>query len=475
MAPYASALALMVAPEAACLNLQRLAADGLAGRLGLFEAVDYTPSRLRRGQSSAVVRSFMAHHQAMSLLSCAYVLLARPMQKRFESDPLFQATLLLLQERIPRPTPSLFAADRTFRSRAAAGGPELPVRVLATPNTAIPEVQLLSNGRYHVMVTNAGGGSSRWKDLAVTRWSEDSTSDNWGSFCYLRDVASGEFWSTAHQPTLKQADTLRSDLLGGAGGISTQRSRFRDPYRDRGFARGRYRGPSCPHHQPVPESPRPIDVTSYAEVVLAPAGRRRVASGVQQSFRANGDHPRTAGNSLHPSPTLHRRAGPVDVSSDDRAWQPTPLTISFETDRMRFIGRGGSVAAPRAMTDSGALSGTEGPVLDPIAAIRHRMIIDAGATMTIDMVSGAGETRDAVLHLVDKYQDRRLADRVVRADMDAQPGRASAAQRGRGGFAALCTPRRLGDLRQRVVAGSREYSGPKPSRAIWPMGLRDLR
>ena len=80
------------------------------------------------------------------------------------------------------------------------------MRVLTSPDTAIPEVQLLSNGRYHVMVTNAGGGSSRWKDLAVTRWREDITADNWGTFCYLRDEASGEFWSTAHQPTLKQAE-----------------------------------------------------------------------------------------------------------------------------------------------------------------------------------------------------------------------------------------------------------------------------
>ncbi|MGH8648367.1 MAG: glucoamylase family protein, partial [Burkholderiales bacterium] len=72
IAPYASALALMVAPEAACLNLQRLAAEGLEGRFGFHEAIDYTPLRQRRGESSVVVRSYMAHHQGMSLLSLAY-------------------------------------------------------------------------------------------------------------------------------------------------------------------------------------------------------------------------------------------------------------------------------------------------------------------------------------------------------------------------------------------------------------------
>ena len=104
IAPYASVLALMVAPEEACRNLQRLAAEGYVGKYGFFEAIDYTPSRQRRGQSSAVVRSFMAHHEGMSLLSLAYLLLDRPMQKRFESDPQFQATTLLLQERVPKAT-----------------------------------------------------------------------------------------------------------------------------------------------------------------------------------------------------------------------------------------------------------------------------------------------------------------------------------------------------------------------------------
>src|SRR4029079_8787530 len=101
IAPYASRFGLVVAPDVACLNLQRLAAEGLAGQFGLFEAIDYTPARLPRGQTSAGLRSFMAHHQAMSVLAYADLLLDRPMRKRFESDPLFQATLLLLQERIP--------------------------------------------------------------------------------------------------------------------------------------------------------------------------------------------------------------------------------------------------------------------------------------------------------------------------------------------------------------------------------------
>ena len=174
IAPYASALALMVAPEEACLNLQRLAAEGCEGKFGFYEAIDYTPSRLPRGQSSVVVRSFMAHHVGMSFLSLAYLLLDRPMQKRFESDPLFQATTLLLQERVPRATAFYSQIAERSESIRLPPGPETSVRVFSSPDTPFPQVQLLSNGRYHVMITNAGGGYSRWKDIAVTRWQEDS-------------------------------------------------------------------------------------------------------------------------------------------------------------------------------------------------------------------------------------------------------------------------------------------------------------
>ncbi len=188
VAPYASVLALMVAPEEACRNLQRLGDKEFIGKYGFYEAIDYTPSRQRRGQSSVVIRSFMAHHQGMSLLSLDSLLLDRPMQKRFESDPLFQATTLLLQERVPKATASYAHAAELSGVRTTPGVTEMPVRTFGTPDTPVPEVQLLSNGRYHVMITNSGAGYSRWNDIAVTRWREDGTCDNWGTFCYIRDT-----------------------------------------------------------------------------------------------------------------------------------------------------------------------------------------------------------------------------------------------------------------------------------------------
>ena len=412
VAPYASALALMVAPEAACVNLQRLAAAGLEGRYGFYEAIDYTASRLQRGQSSAVIRSFMAHHQGMVLLSLAHLLLDRPMQKRFQTDARLQATMLLLQERIPRASAFYLENAGRFDVRALSGGPQMPVRVLATPDTPIPEVQLLSNGRYHVMVTNSGGGYSRWKDLAVTRWREDSTCDNWGSFCYLRDLASGEFWSSAHQPSLKPAQ-------GYEAIFSEARAEFRR--RDHDYDT---------HTEIVVSSEddielrrlritnraatrRTIEVTTYAEVVLAPPA-------------ADALHPAFSNLFVQTEIVRERQAilctRRPRSAAERSAWmfhlmavhggEPAEVSgeVSYETDRARFIGRGCTLAAPRAMSQP--LSGSEGSVLDPCVAIRGRIALEPQQSATIDMVFGIGDTREACLTLAGKYQDRHLADRV---------------------------------------------------------------
>ena len=198
------------------LILNVLLMKDLWGNLVSMRLLIIHPSRLPRGQSKAVVRSFMAHHEGMSFLSLAYILLDRPMQKRFESFPLFQATLLLLQERIPRATTFFSHTSGVTNVRPAANNQEMPLRVFNTPDTPFPEVNLLSNGdRYRVIITNAGGGYSHWKDIAVTRWREDSTCDNWGAFCYIRDAENGNFWSATYQPTLKRPEKYEAIFSKG--------------------------------------------------------------------------------------------------------------------------------------------------------------------------------------------------------------------------------------------------------------------
>jgi cellobiose phosphorylase len=411
IAPYASALALIVSPEAACRNLERLAEQGFQGTCGLYEAVDFTPSRVPRGATRAVVRQFMAHHEGMSLLALASLLLDRPMQRRFVADPMLRAADLLLQERVPKASTPVFPhVAEASPTRAVAVAEQGTMRVFTDPVALTPEINLLSNGRYHVVVSSAGGGYSRWRDLAVTRWREDPTRDCWGSFCYLRDLDSGALWSTAWQPTLTYTKRYQA--------IFTQaRAEFRR------------RDERIDTHTEISVSPeddvelrritvtnrsdfrRTIELTSYAEVVLAPQAHDLSHPAFSNLF---------VQTELIPDRQAILCTRRPRSAAERPPWMVHLMTIrgttvgeaSFETDRMKFIGRGGTPASPAAMDAIGPLSGSHGPVLDPVACIRHVIQLEPNETARVDLVTGVGETREAVTAFMHKYHDPQLADRV---------------------------------------------------------------
>jgi cyclic beta-1,2-glucan synthetase len=409
VAPYATAMALMIDPERATRNMKTMAEEGFLGGYGFYEAIDYTPARLPRRQANAIVRSFMAHHQGMSFLSLSYHLLDQPMQKRFESETQFKSALLLLQERIPRITtfysPGIHAADAS-----SLPGIDTPIRVIGTSQTEIPEVQLLSNGRYNVMVTNSGGGYSRWKDIAVTRWREDGTADNWGSFCFIRDLETNALWSTAHQPTLQSAENYEAVFSQGRAefrrrdhGMETHTEIVVSPEDDVELRRLHITNRS--------RKKRHIEITSYAEVVLTtPMG--------------DAAHPAFS-NLFVQTEILPQRHTILCTRRPRAAEAQMPFMfhlmkvhhaevehISYETDRGQFIGRGNTIHHPGALQQRDPLSDTQGFVLDPITAIQYRITIEPQASVTVDLVSGMGETKENCQSLVEKYQDRHMANRA---------------------------------------------------------------
>ncbi len=415
IAPYATALALTVMPNEACRNLQTLAELGFLGAYGFYEAVDYTPSRVPRGKPHAIVSAFMAHHQGMSLLAFAHVLLDQPMQRRFMADPLARATELLLQERVPKKGATLHphAAEVSAAAHPPSADAGSIMRVFTTTQTQLPEVHLLSNGRYHVMATHAGGSTSRWRELAVTRWREDATSDGWGTFIYLRDRNSGRYWSAAHQPTLRPADHYEAIFV-----------QARAEYRRRDQA--------IEAHTEITVSPeddveirrvtltnqsshrRHIEVTSYAEVVLAPLNAdlaHRAFSNLFVQTEILPHHqailctrrPRTPGEQV---PWMFHLLAAPGVNAD---------APSYETDRARFIGRGRTVANPQVLDSSdspASLSNTQGSVLDPIVAIRRTVTLSPDESATVQIISGIADTREAALALLEKYCDRHFVERA---------------------------------------------------------------
>jgi cellobiose phosphorylase len=414
VAPYASALALLIDPEEACNNLEQLAAEGREGRYGFYEAVDYTPARLPPNETNVTVQSYMAHHQAMSFLSFTSLLWERPMQRRFRSNPLLKASELLLQERVPNQTAVLQAEDVEVRkSERADMGQEPKLRVFKNPNEGPPEVHLLSNGRCHSMVTSAGGGYCRWKDIALTRWQEDPTRDCWGAFLYLRDMESGEFWSATHQPTLAPLENYeavfsqgRAEYRGSRNKIDTHLQICISPEDDVEVRRVTLVNRSATR--------RTIELTSFAEVAL-----NTVA----------GDRAHPAFSKLFVQTELLRDHHAILCSRRPRApgeewpWMFHVLLVdgkerretSFETDRARFIGRGRTTANPAALQDRAiaALSNSHGPVLDPCVAVRRTVQLGPNEEVRVTVITGVAPNRAGARSLVEKYQDIQLAERAL--------------------------------------------------------------
>jgi cyclic beta-1,2-glucan synthetase len=413
VSPYSTVLAANVAPAPAMENLRMLEREGALARHGFYEALDFTPERVKKGERCTLVRAYMAHHQGMSLIALDNLLNHRVMQDRFHGDPIVQATELLLQERIPRGVPAAHPrAEEVLTGRVVRTLTGLVTRAYDTADLPTPRTQLLSNGTYSVMITTAGGGYSNCGPLAVTRWREDSTRDNWGSFIYVRDVRSGAVWSVGHQPIGSQPQSYevafsedKADFWRRDEGIVTHMDVIVSAEDNVEMRRV-----SLTNYSP---RPRELELTSYAEVVLAPRSNDVAHPAFSNLFIETEFHA--------PYSALFARRRPRS-SQDAPVWGihvmstsiDTITGVQFETDRSRFLGRGHSTANPVAVIEDRPLSNTFGAVLDPIFSLRCRVRLQPNETAQFVFVTGVAESRDHGMALAEKYRDANIFDRESR-------------------------------------------------------------
>ena len=404
IAPYATALAAPLRPRDVLANFRRLGAEGAYGACGFYEAIDYTRSRLPEGKRSLVVRCFMAHHQGMSLLALANCLLGEPMPRRFHAERMVRATELLLQERIPRAAPTVELPEGESALRPAGQeGPGAVSRRLTTPFTPGPRTHLLSNGRYTVMITNAGGGYGRCADLDVTRWREDFTRDCWGQFCYVRDLTSGLLWSAGHQPIGRPTDYYevlysadKAELRRLDGQVVTSLEVTVSPQDC-----AEVRRVTLANHD---SEPHELELTSYAEVVLAPHGADLAHPAFAKLFLETEWLP-THGALLCRRRPRAAEQQPVWGVHVVAAGTNLIGKVEYETDRAKFLGRGRAPADPAALERGAVLSGTTGAVLDPVFSLRVRVLVPPGSSVSVAFCTAVAQTRDEALALADHYRD----------------------------------------------------------------------
>lgn len=410
VAPYATALAAMVDPRAALANFARLEEAGARGVYGFYEALDFTPSRLPEDARVAVVRAYMAHHQGMTLVSLANVVHDGLMPTRFHSHPLMQAAELLLQERTPRAVS--VARPRSEEVRESALVRDIvpaTLRRFDSPHDLTPRTHLLSNGRYTVMVTAAGSGFSRWEDLAVTRWREDTTRDCWGSFLFLRDPGTGDLWSAGFQPSGTEAEAYdvvysedRAKIIQRHRSLSIALEIMVSPEDDAELRRLTVKN--------LASHDREIDVTSYAEVALAPQGADEAHVAFSNLFVETEFVPEVGALLATRRP---RSAGERQVwlAHLVEAKGEKVGKVQYESDRARFLGRGREVRTALSLVGGRPLSNTTGTVLDPIVSLRQRVAIPAAETVDLVFTTLVAPSREAALRTAQKYRQRATFER----------------------------------------------------------------
>lgn len=412
VAPYAAMLSLTFAPKAVVSNLHQLDADGGLGHLGFYDAVDYTPNRVPVGRRSLPVRCYMAHHQAMSLMAMANVLLDQVVVRRFHSHPLIHATEMLLEEAVPAETAIIQPHQSETVVEARIDRPEaaLVSRRMIGHETPAPRTHFLSNGTYSVMVTNTGGGYSRWREIAVNRWRPDLVQDQGGHFFYIRDRATSQVWSAAYQPTGQQPDFY--EVI-----FSIDKAEYRR------------RDGDIETHLEIAVSPddqveirqlkitnhgwrrRELEITSYAEVVLTTPAADAAHPAFHKLFVET--------EYIAEETALLAKRRPRE-SSQEPLWAVHVLAcndvaaadVQFESSREKFLGRNRNAGSPAALDRGVQLSGTTGFVLDPVFSLRCAIPIESHASVTLAFTTGVATSRDEALRLADQFHELRSVQRA---------------------------------------------------------------
>jgi len=415
VAPYATALAALIDPTAAAANFRRLSLEGAAGRFGFVDALDYTARKPGPGDETQPstrtrrhrVNAWFAHHQGMTMAALANATLGGVMVRRFHTDPRVLATELLLQERVPRYAPIITPRPEEA-TRHASLRLQVAPRRFRSPHTAQPSAHFLSNGRYSVVVTNAGGGSSSWLGHAVTRQRPDTTTDPGSQHFYLRDVRSGDTWSATHQPLCRETDryevTFRSDealFLRRDVGIETRLEITVSPEDDVEVRRITLINRSA--------ALREIEVTSLVEIVLVAPAEDLAHPAFQKLFLE------TEYRSECTALLCGRRAR---SKGEQALWAVHALStdgvhgaVEWETDRMQFLGRGRTAENPIAL-DGRTLTGTTGAVLDPVLSLRRRVRIPPWGSATLAFATGVAADREAAIAIAEKYDASSSAARA---------------------------------------------------------------
>jgi cyclic beta-1,2-glucan synthetase len=467
-APYATIMALPFAGEPSMAALKKFEELGARGKYGFYEAVDFTRDRLPHGHRHEVIQSFMAHHQGMSMLAISNLLTDEKMVERFHANPHVRAADLLLQERIPKKAALIEEPIGIHAKYPDLDGRADDTERKYTERTALPEVNVLSNGKMTSVTSNDGTGLLRWNDLAVTRWREDPVASSSGVIVYIHDVDSEKTWSATGFGTAgakKVTSVFRLDKTTYEmeyDGISSKLELTVSPDVDAEVRRVR-----LVNHG---EKARTLEITSFLELALATQSSDSAHPAFSKLFIQTSHDAKAE--------TLFAKRRPR-AADETETWAVHTVYVDgrevgdyeFETDRGAFLGRGYSLQMPKGIRAH--LRGSVGSVADPAFVMRRSVHLAKGESANIYIVTGVAQSKEQGAEIVERLREPAQADRAfhlawVRSQIDLRHLHLTAEQAVSANLLAgrlLYTPP-LSPLRREAISENRLGQS-----ALWPHGV----
>jgi len=414
ISPYSTMLALMVNPKAAYKNLKELLKYEMLGKYGFYEAIDFTPGRLKLlngNKNFAQIKSYMAHHQGMSLVAINNVINNFIMQERFHSNVFVRSAEFLLQEKVPGDI--IYTKDskeKVIPPKKVYFESVDTDRFIEIKDDIRPSFNVLTNGSYSVRVNDRGINYTCFRNIAISRYRSNYLKKFYGQTFYIKRLDTGEIWSPTYEPYFKSPDKYIASFSGDKTKFIRRDKDIETNYEvvvateDNADIR---RISIINHSNEVVE----FEVTGCNEVVIG-------------DQNADISHRAFYGlfiNTSYEEEILFAKRRPRNTNEEGFVSFQTSFIageefgdFQFETDRVKFIGRGRSILNPISVIQSKPLFGSVGSVLDPVFVQRRNIRVSPGESGMIYFITGIDLDKERAKSVANKYRSEDMVSSVFR-------------------------------------------------------------
>ncbi len=402
VASYGSILALPEEPKEVIENLKKLEQTGMYQKYGFYEAIDYTPTRLKKGQEYAIVKTYMAHHQGLILLAINNLFHQNILPKRFMKNPQIQAIDILLQEKMPENIIITKEEKEKIEKMKYIDDQSYTQKEITKPITRLPQVNVLSNENYTIMTDSRGLGYSKYGDILINRYKKTEDIEQ-GIFFFLKNVKTNRIWTTGHMSYLANADKYNICFTPAQTKITRQDGNI-ETISKIGISPDEpveLRTIELTNHGIEPET---LEITSYLEPVLSEAAQEIAHPAFNKLF-LNYEYLDSSHSILVSRRTKSNKEQKVFLGTNFYTENETIGEVEYEIDKEKFYGRN-NLGLPNSVKNSAPFSNQMNLTTEPIISMKQTITVLPEQKVTLNFILAVGETKEQVIEEIEKFRNQ---------------------------------------------------------------------